>query len=380
MSIERKKKVCVVVSAPMTVTVFLRDQLRALSERYELWVVANALDDTFLKELGIRAHFYRVAIERKIVPFADFLAFCALWKLFVKEGFDLVHSVTPKAGLLAMGAAFFARVPVRVHIFTGQVWANKRGFGRNFLRWMDQRIAGFATRVLVDSKSQRAFLIRNGVVTEKDSQVLGAGSISGVDAQRFSPNEMVRSRVRTELGIGKDDFVFLYVGRLNRDKGIPELLEAFDLVCQKVANAWLLVVGPDEEGMEEVIVSKAASARVLRVGYTKTPEDFMRAGDVFVLPSHREGFGSTVIEAAAVGMPAIATRIYGLTDAVVDGETGCLIEVKDVEALRSALERFANQREMTAKMGEQAHARALAEFAMAKVTEHTLAFYREVLS
>ncbi len=376
---EGKKKICVVVSAPMTAVVFLRDQLRALSEIYELWVVANAPDGAFLKEVGVDARFYPIPIQRKISPKADLLALGKLLRFFWREKFELVHSVTPKAGLLAMLAAFGARVPWRVHTFTGQVWANKRGAAREFLRWMDAGIAFFASRVLVDSKSQREFLVANGVVSEKKSQVLGSGSISGVDARRFVFDPVVRERVRKEYGIGEGEFVFLYVGRLNRDKGIPELVEAFGRVAEEIPCVKLLVVGPDEEGMEARMKESLYREKVVRVGYTKKPEDFMVAGDAFVLPSHREGFGSTVIEAAAVGLPAIATRIYGLTDAVEDGVTGVLVGVNDPVGLAGAMAGFAGDREGAKAMGQRAKQRALDEFSVDRVTGLTVDFYRRLV-
>jgi glycosyltransferase involved in cell wall biosynthesis len=361
----------------MTAKAFLRDQLQELSSIYDLLVLANAPDAAFLDSIEVRASFTPVPLERSISPCSDWSALWALRRAFKRARPAAVHSVTPKAGLLAMAAAFMAGVPCRIHTFTGQVWATKRGVYRWLLLNMDRMIAFFATHILVDSASQREFLFSNNVVQPEKATVLGHGSISGVDLQRFKPDPQVRESVRKELGLEKDTLLLLYVGRLNCDKGIPELLEAFGLNAEKNPKSRLLLVGPDEEGMERLI---ALVSGVLRVGYTDKPERYMAAADVFVLPSHREGFGSTVIEAAACGLPAVASRIYGLTDAVVDGETGLLHERGSVKSLAAALAKLSSDPELRRRMGEAARARAAQDFAMQDVTRRTLDFYRQALN
>ena len=360
----------------MTAKAFLRDQMRALSSVYDLHVLANAPDGTFLDEIGVRASFSSIPLKRNISPWHDLLALLVLWRHFRRIKPDAVHSVTPKAGLLAMAAAFLAGVRCRVHTFTGQVWATKRGASRWILRSMDCLIAFFASRILVDSSSQREFLLANRVVSPHKATVLGQGSISGVDLLRFKPDPASRAAVRMELAVAQDALVFLYVGRLKRDKGIPELVEAFAMNLSMHPAARLLLVGPDEDDLE-FLFSKQNN--ILRVGYTNEPERYMAAADVFVLPSHREGFGSTVIEAAACGLPTVASQIYGLTDAVVDGETGLLHECGDVKGLAAALAILYADSDKRSRMGICARERAARDFAMEAVTRNTMDFYREAL-
>lgn len=360
----------------MTAKAFLRDQLRELSSAYDLHVLANAPDGTFLNEIGVCASFSSVPLERNISPWHDLLAMWALWRYFKRIKPNAVHSVTPKAGLLAMGAAFLAGVCCRIHTFTGQVWATNRGTSRWILLSMDRLIAFFASHILVDSSSQREFLLANRVVSPHKATVLGQGSISGVDLLRFKPAPASRAAVRMELEVAQDDLVFLYVGRLKRDKGIPELVEAFAMNLSMHPKAWLLLVGPDEEGLEFLF---SGQNNILRVGYTNEPERYMAAADVFVLPSHREGFGSTVIEAAACGLPTVASRIYGLSDAVVDGETGLLHQCGDVQGLASALAMLSADSNKRSRMGICARERAARDFAMEAVTRNTMDFYREAI-
>ena len=374
-----KTKACIVVSSPMTIEAFLQDQLRALNALCEMSVVANAPDGAFLKKMNIRAHFKGVPLKRQVCPLNDLHALYSLLLIFLRERFQVVHSITPKAGLLGMGAAFFARVPVRVHTFTGQVWATKSGVARALLRFLDQLIAGFATHVLVDSHSQRKFLVENGVVSQKKSCVLGDGSISGVNTLRFRPNPQARRTFRKKNKIPDEDIVFVYVGRLKRDKGIPELLAAFEKIAKKNSSMWLLLVGPDEENLGSFIQASPAIMKTIMVGHTSSPDLYLAASDIFVLPSHREGFGSSVIEAGACGIPAVASRIYGLTDAVVHGRTGLLVTRGDVGELARAMERLGNNRKLRLRMGRVAQRRAKVRFDQKKITEALLQFYRKIL-
>ena len=375
-----KTKACIVVSTPMTIEAFLQDQLRALNALCEMSVVANAPDGAFLKKLNIRARFKGVPLERQVNPLTDLLNLYGLLLIFLRERFQVVHSITPKAGLLGMGAAFFARVPVRVHTFTGQVWATKSGVGRALLRFLDKLIAGFATHVLVDSHSQRKFLVENGVVSQEKSCVLGDGSISGVDTLRFRPNPKARRTFRKKNKIPDEDIVFVYVGRLKRDKGIPELLAAFETIVKTNSSMWLLLVGPDEENLGSLIQASPAITKTIMVGHTSSPELYLAASDIFVLPSHREGFGSSVIEAAACGIPAVTARIYGLTDAVVDGKTGLFHEAGDVDRLISVMLQLGLNTELRQRLGSNARERALQSFSMEKMTAHVMSFYSSIVS
>jgi glycosyltransferase involved in cell wall biosynthesis len=211
--------------------------------------------------------------------------------------------------------------------------------------------------------------------------VLGLGSISGVDLERFHPDLNLRQSIRAQLGVPDEACLLLFLGRLNRDKGIFDLAQAFARLARDFSQVWLAMVGPDEAGVENRFNALCgdALARVVRVDYTAVPEQYMAAADVFVLPSYREGFGSVVIEAAACGVPAVASRIYGLTDAVEEGETGLLHPPGDVAALHETLVRICADSGLRARMGEKARLRAGANFSMASVTAGLLDFYEKIL-
>jgi glycosyltransferase involved in cell wall biosynthesis len=374
------KQICFVVSHPMTAVVFLVPHLKALTLSYRVHVVANSPDVNLLRKHGLDVDLISVPIERSIRPIKDFRALLALFRLFRRHQFDAVHSVTPKAGLLAMTAAWLARIRVRVHVFTGQVWATRSGFGRRLLKAADQLIASLSTCILVDSASQRDFLLRERVIQPGKSKVLAQGSISGVDTERFRPDSSARLAVRKELHIPEAAVLLLYLGRLNADKGIIQLAEAFSRLAPRFDNVWLLLVGRDEEGMQQRVNSICADCldRVARVDFTYQPERYMASADIFCLPSYREGFGSSVIEAAACGVPAVASRIYGLTDAVEDGVTGLLREAGDVDSLLSGISELIQAPQSRTQMGLAARRRVQEMFRQEHVTAALVEFYEQL--
>jgi glycosyltransferase involved in cell wall biosynthesis len=294
--------------------------------------------------------------------------------VFRPERFDIVHTVAPKAGLLAQLAAFVLRIPVRIHVFTGQAWVTRGGPWRWFLKTLDRLVAALATHVLVDSPSQREFLIGQGVLSAEKSRVLLSGSICGVDTARFNPDREARARIRDTLSIGDKTVMFLFVGRLNADKGLLDLARA--CADPGLRGAVLLVVGPDEERIRPRMHELCGGARLMFINYTPAPQDYMAAADVFCLPSYREGFGTVVIEAAAAGVPAIASDIYGVRDAVADGETGLLHPARDVAAIRGCMLRLAHDEALRLRLGTAARERAVRLFAMPVITGALIEYYR----
>ncbi len=377
-----RKRVCFVVASEITVTAFLIDQIRSAASQYDVCVAMNTHNRSLVKSYNVDAEVVTVPIERKIRPLADLRALFALWRLFRVRRFDLVHSVSPKAGLLAMLAGFLAGVPRRVHVFTGQVWVTRSGLPRLVLKSMDRLLAALATHNLIDSPSQRDFLLAEGVISKSKSTVFGQGSISGVDSGRFCPDREACATVRRELQVPDQGVLFLYLGRLSRDKGLFDLAAAFAELGRQRDDAWLVLVGPDEEGLASRIEQACQYGvdRVRLVAYTSQPERFMAAADVFCLPSYREGFGTVIIEAAACGVPAIASRIYGVTDAVVDGVTGILHAPGDIGALTAAMERLAHDPQLRRELGDAARRRAHADFQMTALTSALLGFYAKILN
>lgn len=377
-----RHRLAVVVSSDMTIKAFLLGHLRELAQRCELCVVANTADLGLLARERIRAELRVVPIVRPIKPWADLRALSILTALFSRERLHAVISVTPKAGLLSMLAAFVVRTPVRIHIFTGQVWATRSGLSRTLFKAIDRLVARLATHVLVDGNPQRQFLIEEGVVRVGKSRVLGSGSLSGVDPDRFKPDPLARELVRDELGVNDDALLFLYVGRLNRDKGVLDLAQAFARLAASAPRAHLLMVGPDEGTMRPQLETTCAACvgRVHFVGYTNEPERYMAAADVFCLPSYREGFPTSVLEAAASGIPTIASRIYGIADAVLENDTGLMHEPGAVEEIRACMQTLLESPELRNALGTKANQRVLREFSAAQVTDNLVRYVLSCLA
>lgn len=375
-------KVALVCAVPLTFNVFMRDHISAISEKFQLSLVCNGVESDLKLDPSGRFEFEAIPIQRKIAPFHDLYALFKLILLFSRAQFSLVQSITPKAGLLAMTAAFISRIPVRLHVYTGQVWATKSGLPRFILKSMDRVTAALSTHLLADSPSQRLFLIHEGVVKASKISVLMSGSICGVDAVRFSPDTQARNEVRNSLAIPKDDVLALFIGRLTNDKGIIDLAQAFSGIAAKQPNLRLMIVGPDEDGITQKLEELLTDYRdrVYIVPYTDKPEKFMAAADIFCLPSYREGFGSVVIEAAAVGLPALASKIYGLTDAVEEGVTGFLHEPRSVDQLMKLLERYASDTDLRIQMGQNARARAIKQFSSEGLVQAQMKFYSDALN
>lgn len=376
----RQARVALVVTSTLTVRWFLLEHIRTLARSFAVTLIVNN-DAPELAAL-LPCRIVSLRLERDIAPLADLLALLGLFRLFRRQHFDLVHSITPKAGLLAMLAAWFARVPRRLHTFQGEVWVTRRGAMRWLLKNLDRLVARLATDLLVVSGSERKFLIAAGVIPAAKSRVLNHGSISGVDCERFKPDSGARAALRAEFGIPADAPVFLFVGRLKRDKGVLDLARAYAARAREDAACRLLIVGPDEDGLLPEIeqICAACRSRLRVAGLSAVPERYMAASDVLCLPSYREGFPVTIIEAAAAGLPTIGSRIYGISDAIVEGETGLLFDAGDVQQLALCMRILGGDTSLRRRMARSARERALRDFPQEHLTAALLGHYRLLLA
>jgi glycosyltransferase involved in cell wall biosynthesis len=354
-----------IATIPFSILHHLDGQIRALvAAGHEVYVVTSPRKGIErIGALGV-AGVVAVEIPREISPFADLAALFRLWQTLRTLAPDIVHTNTPKAGLLGALAACLCRVPVRLHTFTGQVWVERRGLVRWLGRLADRVIVGLNTRCYADGTLQRDFLVGEGIGTAHDVLVLGKGSIGGVDLKRFDIERLrpAGQELRARLGIPPAVKVIVFVGRVNRDKGIAELVTAFG----RLRDAALVLVGPLEPERDPLPAQTLAEIErnpaIHAVGYDAEPERYMAFADLLCLPSYREGFNTTVIEAAALGVPCVGTRIIGVSDAVVDGETGLLVPPRDAHALAEALETLLNDDRRRAMLGAAARRRVCEEF------------------
>ena len=378
------KSICFVVASPFTANAFLLEHVKQLSLLYKVTLCLNLnlypLSENFdLKKVRV----INIAIQRRIHPIKDIVTLFALFNVFRKEKFDAIHTVSPKAGLLGMLAAFFSGTKKRIHTFTGQIWATSNGLSKYFYKLIDRIICWLSTNGFADSQSQIDFLISEGVCTKNVIQMLGSGSISGVNLERFIPNDLVRSEYRNLMGAHQNDIIFLFVGRICRDKGINDLLAAYEKIQNQVKGRnFLWIVGPDEENLTSLLRNKypKLQKQITWCAPTNEPENYMAAADILVLPSYREGFGNVVIEAAACKIPSIAYRTEGIVDAIEDKQTGLLANKYDIENLSLLMELLATNKNLRKKLGQNAYERVMKMFSSKVVTAAWISFYQKILA
>ena len=369
-----------------TVSFFIETQLK---EQIKFTVQAGAKvtivsSEKMLSNEIFGTDYVSINIPRNISPFKDFMALIRLWLLFRKARFDIVHSVTPKAGLLCCIASKFSGVSVRLHTYTGQPWVNLSGFKRFFAKNSDKIIGILNTHCYADSFSQKNFLIQEGVLSADKVSVIGPGSIAGVDLRRFNPNLFSmqdHSLIKKSLDIPENAFIILFVGRIVRDKGIIELVNAFKSIFVKNEKIYLLFTGPQELSLFDlgIKIGSELEKRIKFIGYTDAPEQYMAVSNMLCIPSYREGFSTVVIESAAMGLPAIGTNVHGLIDSIIDGETGLLVEPKNVKQLANALLKLLNDNDLCQLLGQTAKKRVIKYFSSELINKQVIDEYVRLL-
>lgn len=337
------KKICYVVTIPLTIRAFFIPQLRYLAEHGFDVTVVCCDDGRIAGELGSAIHFHGVDMPRGLSVVGSLRAISQLRSFFREQAFDLIQYSTPNAALYASVAAKAAGCRVRNYHLMGNRFLGSKGLGRWFLKMMDKLACRLSTSVECVSQSNLELGAKEGVYPREKATVVWNGSSGGVDLIKFDlrRRRQWRSELRQTLGYREDDFVFGFVGRITRDKGINELLDAF---FQLDNDSKLFLIGGVEDNgtLDAAMWQKAVdSPNVLIHAPSNEVEQYYAMIDVLVLPSYREGFGNVVIEAAAMGTPAIVSEIPGPIDAVIRGETALTVIPKSSQALRSAMQRIA---------------------------------------
>lgn len=360
----------------------LHDQIKLIiASGAEVTIVASELS---LNQPIHDGKYHSIEIPRQLHLMKDVIALIKLYLLFKEHQFDIVHSTTPKAGFLCAFAGLFAGIPVRIHTFTGQPWVTLNVIKRTLSKLADKCIGILNTACYADSPSQKEFLVSQKIIKSSDISVLGKGSISGVDFHRFNFknfDQEERNMIKKSLEIPINSIVLLFTGRIVREKGVIELVKAFNDTFSDDPNIYLLFVGPQELSLSDLGIDTNTSSknRIKFVGFTKTPEKYMSICDLLCLPSYREGFGTVVLEAAAMGIPTVGSNIYGLTDSIIHGETGLLVKPKQVGALGEALHRLVYKNEYRNELGQNAYNRARKYFSSEVMNQKILCEYKFLL-
>lgn len=326
-----------------------------------------------------------VPMERKMAPLRDLASLWRLWRA-MRALRPVVSNVgTPKAGLLGGIAAWLNRVPCRFYTLHGLRFETASGLKRRILIYAERLACRFAHRVVCVSHSVREKAIAFGLTNRERTLVLGSGSCNGVDASRFAPNPKLIQRaaaLRRQLGIPERALVILFVGRLTRDKGIPELMEAFLQLDKQFPEVRLLLAGCFEKEdplPADIRRQLARHPHIIFAGPVQDTPSFYAAADIVVLPSHREGLPTVVLEAQAAGRPVVGAQATGIVDVVTDGETGLLFPVGDVAALTRALARLVTDKDLAGKLERAGQEQVNREFQQVRIWDSLYRAYLEVL-
>ena len=368
------------VTHPQTCLV-LRDRLGALREAgFRVLLVSSpgALLDQTAADEGIEA--VPIPMRRAIAPLADLVSLVRLWRVLGRFRPEVAEFSTPKAGLLGLLAAWARGVPHRVYLLRGLKLETSWGVKRRVLLAAERLAAACAHVVLCNSGSLRARALALGIAPERKLVLLGEGSSHGVDTARFSPGP---TDVRQRLGLERSARVIGFVGRLTRDKGVPELMEAFAAVRAAEPSACLLMVGwfdDAEDALDPALRARiAAHPGICLTGFVSETAAYYRAMEVMVLPTRREGFPNAVLEAGASGVPVIATQATGSRDSVVHEVTGLLIPPGSPEAIAEAVLALLRDPARRLRMGRAGRAWACEHFGNCRVLQIHTSFYAEML-
>lgn len=378
-----KPRLQIVTTVPETLATILRGQPRFLSRHFLVTLVTSPGDEVQVIQEHEGAYVEHVDMARGIHLFKDMLSVCRMIFVLRKRRPEIIHSYTPKAGLVAMLAGWIFRVPIRIHTFTGLIFPSQSGFKKCLLVWIDRLICSCATDVVPEGEGVKKDLERFSV-TKKPLQVIGYGNIAGVDTSEFSPAsaEVLKegAALRSRLQLTEKDFVYCYVGRLNRDKGIAELVKAF---VRLAGRAQLLVVGGLDYSApvdRETLEALENHPRIHRLGFLRDIRPALSCSDVLVLPSYREGFPNVLLQAGAMELPVVATDVNGSNEIVEPGLNGWLVPPRDEgelwQAMQAAMDMPTNR---LREMGVRARARVNERFQREEHWQRLVEFYEERL-
>ena len=375
------KKICFITTVPTTLQAFVLGTAKYIHENtdWDITFICDC-DEEFEKMLPDYIHYIPVPMKRGI-SVAGVKAMLEMKKIFKREKFDLIQYSTPNASLYASIAGKLAKVPVRLYCQWGMVFVGFQGIKRWIFKQEEKFVCKLSTWIEPDSKSNLEFAHSEGLYPENKGSVIWNGSASGVSLEKFdiSKKQEYRQKIRSEYSIPDDAFVYGFVGRITRDKGINELLEAYKKLND---DSYLIMVGPSEVDKtinQELYTWASKNEKIKFTGYTTVVEQYLSAMDCYILPSYREGFGMGVVEAEAMGVPVIVTDIPGPTDAMIYNETGIVVQKADVESLYNAMISIREDKVRYFAMAEKAHDFAVNNFEQKQLFNYILEDRKKLL-
>ncbi|WP_417559083.1 glycosyltransferase family 4 protein [Mesoflavibacter zeaxanthinifaciens] len=377
------KKLIRITTVPMSLEKLLEGQLAFMKDHFE--VVAISADKerlgTFGNSEGVRA--FHLELTRKITPLKDIAALFKLYQFLKKEKPSIVHTHTPKAGIVGMMAARLANVPNRLHTVAGLPLMEASGLKRKILNLVEKFTYRFATKVYPNSKGLYDFIISEKFTSPKKLSIIGQGSSNGIDTADFDPtlfSEESKTLFRKKLGIPQNQFVFIFVGRLVKDKGINELVAAFLNLANSNPNISLLLVGPFESNLDPLLPETLSQIenhqRIYSVGYQNDVRSYFSISDALIFPSYREGFPNVVMQAGAMGLPAIVTNINGCNEIIENEVNGLIISPKNVKELETAMNLISTDAHLCKNLKAVARQKIVSRFSRLEIWQALLKEYQ----
>jgi glycosyltransferase involved in cell wall biosynthesis len=378
-------------TVPLSLKYLIKGQPCFMSAFFEVICVSSGPKDE-LKEVadaeGVAVR--QINMTRQITPFKDLKSVWKLYKLFKKEKPAIVHTHTPKAGIVGMLAANLAGVPVRLHTVAGLPLMESQGLKRFVLDTVEKLTYSFATKVYPNSKGLEEFILNHRFTNKSKVKMIGNGSSNGIDTTFFNSSlytEDPKQKLRAQLGISKEDFVFVFVGRLVSDKGINELVNAFNWLTSQPVNRSthykLLLVGPLETELDplqdQTLNEIESNPTIITTGFQPDVRLYFAISNALVFPSYREGFPNVVMQAGAMGLPSIVTDINGCNEIIEDGKNGLIIPPKDTKALQEKMLRLVEDEQLYKHLASNSREMITSRYEQKLVLEALLEEYKRLL-
>lgn len=380
---EVRKKLIRITTVPLSLDKILDGQLSFMNNHYEVIAISSEKEYLIRCAANEGVRYKHIEMTRKITPFKDLVSLVKLVSFLKKERPLIIHSHTPKAGIIAMLASTITNIPIRLHTVGGLPLMEATGTKKKLLEFIEKLTYSLSTFVFTNSYGLYNQIIDNDYISKSKIKVIGNGSSNGVDIDYFSPSQVSQDeqiKLKSELGFSESDFTFVFVGRIVTDKGINELVSAFDNISRQNKNIKLILVGDQEyeldplskNTLELLLINK----RIISVGFQRDIRPYLAVSNVLVFPSYREGFPNVMMQAGAMGLPMIATDINGCNEIISQGKNGILIPKKDISAVENAMLTMLNDENLYEQLRSNARNMIITRFERKILCESILDEYR----